>query len=763
MAHHWRFFRAGGFDQVKLEKGIDLVSIGELDQKLWVALACPVKGLEFDQRTLELVDTDKDGRVRASELIAAVRWAGSLLNDVEVLADGSSSLPLAAIRVSHPEGKLLLDTARALLRSLKKPQAEAIDVEDTVSALEAFAREPFNGDGIVPVEGAPDDCTRKLIRDVLAATPSPPIDRAGRPGIDRPTLDAFWAAIDAHTAWLSAGEGPVVRPLGPQTGPAHDALLAIRHKVDDYFTRCKLASFDSHSLEILYREQQVFLATASRDLDLTAQELRALPLARVGVHSFEQGLPLIEGLNPAWAQAIATFRARVVLPLLGEQDHLSEAQWDDLLRKFAPFAAWLQDRQGSAVENLGAARVRELHAGDGRQRIYELVARDEGEAPLARSLESVERLVRYNRDLLKLANNFVSFRDFYARSWATFQAGTLYLDQRACDLCIQVDDPAKHATMAPLAKAYLVYCDLRNARGETRSIVAAMTNGDVDNLMVGRNGVFYDRRGRDWDATVTKIIDNPISVRQAFWSPYKKLLQILEEQIAKRVALASAAADARLLGAAGVAPPPAAPAKATVPPAAPAAPPPPPTAAPAPPQARPFDVGTIAALGVAVGGVTAALGAILQAFFGLGIWMPLGVVGVILLVSGPSMAVAWLKLRQRNLGPLLDANGWAVNAQAKLNVPLGASLTQVAALPRDSTRDLTDPFAERPKPWGFYVAVALILALMCGWWIGRLDPYLPGPLKSTEVLGELAPAAGGQMIPIQVPVVPGLLPPPKAP
>jgi hypothetical protein len=755
MTHHWRFFRAGGFDQVKLEKGADLVAIGELDQKLWVALACPVKGLEFDQRTLELVDTDKDGRVRASELIAAARWAGSLLHDVEVLADGSSCLPLSAIRSTHPEGKLLLDTARALLRSLKKPQAEAIDVEDTVLALEAFAREPFNGDGIVPADGAPDELTQRLIADVLACTPAPPVDRAGRPGIDAPSVEAFWKAIDAHTAWLQAGEGPRVCPLGAQTGPAHDALLAVRHKVEDYFTRCKLASFDPQSIEVLHREQHSSLATASRDLVLTAEELRSMPLARVGVHSLEQGLPLVEGLNPAWAQAIATFRARVVSPLLGELSHLSVAQWEELCRTFAPFAAWLQDRQGSAVENLGPERVRELHAGDGRQRLAELVARDEGEAPLARSLEGVERLVRYNRDLLKLANNFVSFRDFYARSWATFQAGTLYLDQRACDLCIQVDDAAKHANMAPLAKAYLVYCDLRNAQGQTRSIVAAMTNGDVDNLMVGRNGVFYDRQGRDWDATVTKIIDNPISVRQAFWSPYKKLLQMLEEQIAKRVALASAAADAKLLGATGMAPAPAAP----VPPAG--APPPPPGAAPPAPSApKPFDVGTVAALGVAVGGVTAALGAILQAFFGLGIWMPLGVVGVILLVSGPSMAVAWLKLRQRNLGPLLDANGWAVNAQAKLNVPLGASLTQVAALPRDSTRDLSDPFAERPKPWGFYAAVGLLLLTLGGWWIGKLDPYLPGPIKSTSVLGEYAPTLPAFHIPS---LTPAPAPAPKTP
>src|ERR1051326_8335622 len=88
----WRFFRAGGFDQVKLETGSDLLALDQLDLKLWVALACPTAGLEFDNTTLSLIDTDKDGRVRAPELIAAVKWAGSLLKNPDDLIQGSPGL-----------------------------------------------------------------------------------------------------------------------------------------------------------------------------------------------------------------------------------------------------------------------------------------------------------------------------------------------------------------------------------------------------------------------------------------------------------------------------------------------------------------------------------------------------------------------------------------------------------------------------------------------------------------------------------------------
>src|SRR5207302_4412080 len=128
---------------------------------------------------------------------------------------------------------------------------------------------------------------------------------------------------------------------------------------------------------------------------------------------------------------------------------------------------------------------------------------------------------------------------------------TLYLDQRSCELSMTVEDLGRHALMAGLAGAYLAYCDVvRKATGEKLQIVAAFTGGDSDNLMVGRNGVIYDRKGRDWDATITKIVDNPISIRQAFWAPYKKAARMIHEQIAKRAATADAASVARLTQAA---------------------------------------------------------------------------------------------------------------------------------------------------------------------------------------------------------------------
>ena len=132
----WRFFRAGGFDQVKLETGADLMALDQLDLKLWVALACPTTGLEFDKATLALIDTDKDGRVRAPELIAAVKWAGALLKNPDDLLKGSPTLRVAAVNDASADGKLIATFARQVL---SKSESADITVEEAAAAAQVFA------------------------------------------------------------------------------------------------------------------------------------------------------------------------------------------------------------------------------------------------------------------------------------------------------------------------------------------------------------------------------------------------------------------------------------------------------------------------------------------------------------------------------------------------------------------------------------------------------------------------------------------------
>lgn len=702
MSHSWKFFRAGGFDQVSLTTGADLLALDQLDQKLWVALACPTTGLEFDKATLALIDTDKDGRVRALELISAIKWAGGLLKNADDLVKGGD-LQLTSINDATPEGKKLLASAKQILANLGKGTATAIGVADASDATKIFAGTAVNGDGVIIPETAADDATKAVIADIAATQGTVP-DRSGKGGIDQAKTDAFFADCAAFDAWMKQSEThPAILPAGAATAAASAAIRAIKAKVDDYFGRCRLAAFDSRALAALNREEKEYLALAAKDLSITAAEVAGFPLAQIVAG---KALPLKAGINPAHAGAVAALVANAIKPLLGDRDSLSEDDWSALQAKVASYDAWVAAKGGASVEKLGIARIREILGSKAKEEIAALIAKDKALEPEVTSIANVEKLARYVRDLHVLCENFVNFRDFYnGGEPATFQAGTLYLDQRSCTLCLPVEDAAKHGAMAGLAGTYIAYLDcVRKGTGEKLNIMAAFTDGDSDNLMVGRNGIFYDRKGRDWDATITKIIDNPISIRQAFWAPYKKLVRMIDEMVAKRAAAADAEANAKLAAAAEAA----ANADKTKP------------AEAKKPEPKKIDVGAVAAMGVAVGAIGTALGAIfgkLTGLFVLPFWqLCLAIAGLLLLISGPSMLIAFLKLRKRNLGPILDANGWAVNAKAKVNVPFGTSLTGVAKLPPGAVAaQVADKFAERPVTWHkkalFVVAVCFVYSL----------------------------------------------------
>lgn len=736
--HTWKFFSAGGFDQVRLETGADLAALGQLDLKLWSALACPVTGLEFDAKTLALLDSDHDGRIRAAEVVNAVTWACKLLKDPGDLLKGAAVLPLNAINDRVAEGATLVASARRILKSLGKGDATTISVDDTADTAKVFAEERFNGDGIVTPDAAEDAATRAAIEDIVACTGGE-TDHGGKAGVGEANLEQFFKELQAFADWWADGEADhKVLAVADGTHAAAAAVRAARAKVDDYFVRCRLASFDPRAQGALNREEKDWLALAARDLSAATKELVAFPIARI-----EPGkaLPLADGVNPAWAAAVSALRIAAIGPVLGERTALTEADWELLKERVTAYDAWWAAKAGAAVEKLGIERIRALLSGGARAAIEALIAKDKALEPEATAIAQVDRLVLYHRDLNRLCNNFVTFKDFYGRQdKAIFQAGTLYLDSRACELCLVVEDMAKHGVMAGQSRSYLAYCEcVRKGTGEKMTIAAAFTNGDSDNLMAGRNGVFYDRKGNDWDATIVKIVENPISIRQAFWAPYKRVMRMIEEQIAKRAAAADQASTQKT--------------QVVVVQHADAveAPTPPPKEAAAPVAKSKIDIGTVAALGVAVGGITAALGGIMQAFFGLGMWMPLGVLALILIISGGSMAVAWLKLRQRNLGPLLDAGGWAVNTKALINIPFGASLTKLARRPLGSHLDVVDPFAEKTGRARLALVAAAAVLLAALWWQGMLPGFLARSGSATAVMG-MAPTADTK--PAGVPAAP---------
>jgi hypothetical protein len=713
--HKWSFSTIGGVKRVNLENGSDLLALPLLDQKLWTALSCPVQGLEIDANTLQLIDADGDGQIRVPEILQAVNWLLELIKDPNELFQQKEVLSLNSI-TDGERGKYLLETAKIILSNLGKPDATEISVEDTSDITRIFAGTKFNGDGVITEDVSDDAQVKQLIADIILCVGST-IDRGGKEGINDALIQDFYGKAEAWWAWQERAktEAASILPFGENTAAAYGTYKAIKAKVEDYFLRCRLASFDPASKEVLNQLNSRIEAITQKDLTSIISEIEAYPIAKVEETPV---LNLTGGLNPAWENAVSLFKTQVVDVMFNSKQEINEKEWLTVVAKFEAYEAWRAEEVGTIIASLGEEKIAFALNAETKETLQKLIALDLELADEAEAMAELDRLVRYHRDLLKLLRNFVTFFDFYTSGVkAVFQVGTLYIDQRSCDLCIRVNDMSRHNTMVSLSGMFLLYCKcVSKSTGEEMLIVAALTNGDIDNLIEGRKAIFYDRKGNDYDATIVKIIENPISIRQAFWTPYRRVAKFINTQVNKfaseqdkkvdqlatsKISDAATKADAHAANAVAAAP------------AAPS-----PMAAEAPAPAPAFDigkfVGIFAAIGLAIGAIGTALASIFAGFMALAWWkMPLAIFAIMMLISLPSMIIAWLKLRKRNLAPILDANGWAINAKATVNITFGNNLTHLAALPLGSSINFNDPFKSKGMPiWQRLLIAAFIIGII---------------------------------------------------
>jgi len=627
--YNWKYCSLGGAIRIAIENGEDIAHLPELDKKLWTVLSCPVDGLEFNHRTLQLLDTDHDGKIRIKEVSEAAKWVTSVLKDPDILIKKLDAMPLDGFNQENPDGAMLAERCAAILKSLGSDKAEI-----TVDDVNAF------------IAGIDERC-----------------NKAKEEAVAKEELSA---------------------PFGDKSDDAAAAVAAVRAKMDDFFIRCSLIKFDGDCAGALDVSVESIAAISGNNLTACGDQISSYPLARPSADGL---LKFDEGVNPAWQPAFANLKELVLDVEFPGAKSIDRAQWDAVVSKIDTFISRKNAIAGTSAEVLDSS----------------LAAEREFVAP-------VERFIHLQKNFFTFLNNYVSFRSLYDKDeMAVFQAGFLYIDMRACGLCLKVSDMGRHGDMANLSGMYLIYCDcFSKEKNEKMEIVAVMTEGSVGQIRVGKNAVFYDRNGLDWDAVVTKIIENPISIKQAMWSPYRRFFNWCGEQINKFAAekdsknfstvqestakahdnVATAAADKEVDAS----------------------------------KKQAFDIakfcGIFAAIGMALGYIGSFCVSVVTGFLKLSWWqMPLSIVAVMLVISGPSMLIAWFKLRNRNLGPVLNANGWAINSLVKVNVKFGAQLTHLANYPK---LNLYDPFQKKKvaawKKWFWSILFILIAGAAAAVW-----------------------------------------------
>lgn len=695
--YEWQYCSLGGAIRVKIGSGEDIAHLGELDQKLWTVLSCPVEGLEFDKQTLEYLDTEKDGKIMVNEVVKAAQWITSVIKDKDSILNGDSVLKLDNIDTSTEAGKGLYNSARQILRNLGIDKDE-ISLADASDSKAIFAGTKFNGDGVITVLSSPDDALKQIIADIIATVGSVE-DRCGEKGVNAELIDKFYASCADWAAWKSSAPA---MPYGERTAAAFDAYNALKDKMNDYFTRCRLVAFDTD---------------VAKAVNVAVTDINDIDNCPIAAPKAARTLDLA-AINPAWQKR---FDALASLIGFSCKTEMTEAEWRSVETTFNDYAAWLGAKKGAEVEPLGEVRINAILIAGEKEALLALVEKDKALAAESSSIDNVKKLMYYYRDFYRLLKNFVLFTDFYSRApgvRAMFELGQLYIDQRCCDLCIRVSDMGKHADMAALSGIFLIYFKATSkVLGKSMDAVAVMTDGDIFDLRPGKNGIFYDLQGNNWDAVITKVVDNPVSISQAFWAPYRKAWEfcvgIINKSAADKDAKINADLQAKVQTAAATPPGAADAAKSD--------------------KQQAFDIakfaGIFAALGMAMGYIGTFLTSIVT---GIQSTPPLDLIlillGLMLVISGPSCFIAWTKLRKRNLGPILNANGWAINSKVLVNILFGDKLTTVAKYPK---LKLADPYDQKTPAWKIWLPTVLVILA-----IAFLALYFTGNL---EFIGLLSP------------------------
>lgn len=642
----------------------DLRDVLALDDSFWAATSAPVSAFHEDAAFLRYIDSDRNGRMRSDEVRAALRWLLDTLADASRVGADADEVLLDAVDKASAAGPGLLVTAAYVNEQAGRKDAPDVRLADVRAAMAELRGKPLNGDGVLVPAAADDDAALKEYVEAAIAATGGSDDISGAKGVNSAQLADFAAALKDFLAWKAQGapDNAETMPLGADT-PAVFNLFA-RHKdaVDRFFFIADFQRYDPAGAE-KFLVSDPASATASGALE-------AAPLAR----PLPDGSLPLDGpnVNPLRRDVVAALRDGIFGRVLGREapESVAESDWKKVKATLAAYEAYLAAKKGAIVEALPADKLQGWADGPFDAAAKKLQEEDEVVAKRVAAFADLEKLLLFHRRLPRFLNNYVSLTEFYRPDETSlFERGRLLIDGRWFNLSIEVPDAAAHAAVAKNGGLYTMYVLVEPVGGPPSfTVVVPATAGTRGNLAVGKRGVFFDLDGHEYDATITSIIENPISLKEAILSPFQNIAKSVMGKIENLGAAAQAKIEKAGTEAADAV------AEGKVPPA---------PAAPAPaPAAGGGAAGMFMGVSVAVAALGSAFAFIAKSVSAMSGAQRLTALLVILaVVLGPIVLAGVLKLMRQDMGPIIEGCGWAVNKSMRLTRKLRRQFTLTKAYP----------------------------------------------------------------------------------
>ena len=671
------FKNYGGSYQLRIQDAGDLERVQTLADAHWAATSIPIDSLNCDPAFISFVDIDKNGRIRTDEFRKALTWLFRFLANRSHLSESADILNLSDIDISHPEGQKLKASAELILANLNSPDTEKISLSQVRDVQSIMANTTNNGDGIIPPDAVSNPDLARFITSIIETVGST-MDTCGKQGIGQEQLELFFRETQSYLTWQTNGAIPKdakttkIMFWGTETPQAYELIISLEAKIDQYFAQCAMAGFDERTIAMMQLSPKELGEIDFKDKTLMESHLLRAPLAAPNPESI---LNLEAILNPLYAERLFEFKEKILKRIFGKPiEQFSKKQWDKINAIFSPYKRWVEGKKGLQVEKLGQDKLSTYLNGPYRQQINDFIAKDLAAADVLNQHHNLEKLILYQKWLMELANNFVSFANLYSpQCRSLLEMGTLVIDGKEMTFTMKVRDRQAHKKIAEASFMYLLYLEITGRQDKDINpstkfeIAAAVTSGNSGRLHIGKRGIFFTIDGIEWDAKVIDIIENPISLWESIRAPFTQFTGLIKKQIDKFTKTSRDKTGAAL--------------------SAPAE-----TGA-----ARDLLLGgsiAIAALGTAFAYITKALSHV----------KPIHILGVltviIIFILLPGIFTGLVKMRKRNMSILLEASGWAVNAHMRLTTTLGHLFTHTPRLPKGARREQKDAVTQFAKKFG---------------------------------------------------------------
>ena len=718
-----KFERIGGSLQPRISKGEDLARLLELDPAHWAVTSIDTAKYSCDPEFLEFLDTDRNGKIRVDEIKNILRWVLPRMKNFGGFEKGSSELVFADLDQNTPEGLAIYNSAKFAMQNAGMPEADRITLADIRDHKKLLSYGLSNGDGVVPPEQICVESLSVFANQVMTLGGRVK-DISGADGIDAATVASFAANATKFLAWKKApSENPAIFARGADTAALYGKFTSIREKADEYFKLCQvMALADGNS---------TLTSSVLDPMNVASMEtfMKNAPIAKA---TAKEELDLNGNLNPAWKGALEGFFNAFV----PEKSVITIADWKEITAILTPYGSWINSKPCAIFDALDDAALAKLQQDldEGMiGKLEELIALDKSSGENVLCFSQVRKLILLQQNLMEFLNNFVSLKALFALDHqAMLQHGELIMDGRHFSLVTPLANIAEHKKLAGKCYICVMYIETLSGVGaaaKKQNYAVAVTSGDMNNLFVGKCGIFITGNGTVCDAKVVDYIQQPVSFSEALKMPFFKFGEMVGKQIDKFFSARSKEVESGVTKSFTDAQ------KYT---------PGDPKAAAKTPAQTPAVSGSMMLMGGGLG--IAAIGSsfafMAQAMKNVSVWNVLLVfLCVILIFSGPLVIMSLIKLYRRSISSFLEAGGVAINKRMRLTRKMGAIFTRSPHIPLknflntadvvNGTFDKLVPGKTGKNPFLRIVFILVFVLVLCGiaaWIFYKVSPEKSGKL-----------------------------------